>query len=97
MAKPRQIKNEILRLRDQNYTYDQIAKELNCSKSTVSYHCVRQDVNDIGLTKHKISEEMAEDIYSFCKEHKIKEAMAHFGLSESTIKKYKKKAPNDEG
>jgi transposase len=97
MAKPRNIKNEILRLRDQNYTYDQIVKELNCSKSTVSYHCVRQDVNDIGLTKHKISEEMANDIYEFCKDNKIKDAINHFGLSESTIKKYKKIAPNNEG
>ncbi len=33
------LKTEILHLREQGYTYDQIVDELNCSKGTVSYHC----------------------------------------------------------
>lgn len=31
-------KEQILKLREQGYTYNQICKELGCSKGTVSYH-----------------------------------------------------------
>lgn len=33
------LEKQILQLRSQGLTYDQIAKELGCSKSTISYHC----------------------------------------------------------
>lgn len=33
------LKTEILRLRTQGKTYDEISKELKCSKSIISYHC----------------------------------------------------------
>lgn len=33
-----QIKDEIKELRERGYSFQQIAKELNCAKSTVSYH-----------------------------------------------------------
>ena len=33
------LKEKILQLRGAGYTYDQIVKELGCSKGTVSYHC----------------------------------------------------------
>jgi hypothetical protein len=33
------MKEEILRLRSEGKTYDQICEILNCSKGTVSYHC----------------------------------------------------------
>ena len=36
---PRGIKKDILRLRSEGKTYQQIAKELNCSKGTIAYHC----------------------------------------------------------
>ena len=36
---PRGIKKDILRLRSKGKTYEQIAKELNCSKGTIAYHC----------------------------------------------------------
>lgn len=32
------LKNKILKLRESGYTYPQIQKELNCAKSTISYH-----------------------------------------------------------
>ncbi len=36
---PRGIKKDILRLRSEGKTYSQIAKELNCSRGTIAYHC----------------------------------------------------------
>lgn len=36
---PRGIKKDILRLRSEGKTYEQIAKELSCSKGTIAYHC----------------------------------------------------------
>ncbi len=36
------LKDDILKLRKVGKTYDQIIKELNCSKSTVSYHCTEK-------------------------------------------------------
>jgi orotate phosphoribosyltransferase-like protein len=36
---------KIIDLRKQGFSYTEIAKKLNCSKSTVSYHC-RQSSRD---------------------------------------------------
>lgn len=33
------MKESILKLREQGYTYNQIVAELGCSKGTVAYHC----------------------------------------------------------
>ena len=33
------LKNKILELRNKNYSYSQIQKELNCSKATICYYC----------------------------------------------------------
>ena len=33
------LKHKILELRIQGFSYDEISKELNCSKSTISFHC----------------------------------------------------------
>jgi hypothetical protein len=38
MGKPRHIAAEIIKLRDEGKTYDQIKAVLNCSKATISYH-----------------------------------------------------------
>ena len=38
MAAPRNIKNDIIRLRNQGLTYEAIVKRLGCSKSTICYH-----------------------------------------------------------
>ena len=38
MAKQRQLAAEIIKLREEGKTYDQIKAVLNCSKGTISYH-----------------------------------------------------------
>lgn len=39
MGKPRQIGQQILKLRQEGKTYDEIQNILNCSKGAISYHC----------------------------------------------------------
>jgi DNA invertase Pin-like site-specific DNA recombinase len=90
MARPRQIKSQILSLREQGKTYNEIAKELECAKSTINYHCKKYDLTDIGLKNVRIDSDTAEKIYEFCKHNSVADAVKHFGVSKSTIKKYKK-------
>lgn len=44
--KPKNIKDEILKLREEGISYNKISKILNCSKSTISYHCKKLDNNN---------------------------------------------------
>jgi len=90
MARPRQIKNQILSLREEGKTYNEISKELECAKSTINYHCKKYDLTDIGLKNVRIDSDTAEKIYEFCKHNSVADAVKHFGVSKSTIKKYKK-------
>lgn len=45
------LKEEILKLRNSGLSYNQIVKILGCSISTISYHCNKLGINDIGLFK----------------------------------------------
>jgi DNA invertase Pin-like site-specific DNA recombinase len=40
------MKEKILELRKLGFSYNEISKRLNCSKSTISYHCSKLDSND---------------------------------------------------
>lgn len=91
MAKPRQIGEAIISLRNAGRTYSQIAKELNCSKNTVNYHCEKANLTDIGFKKITVSDEIIEAIQKFLaiKGNTVKMAVKKFELSDSTIRKYK--------
>jgi hypothetical protein len=39
MGRPKNIKDEILELRDQGKSYNEIGEILGCSKANISYHC----------------------------------------------------------
>jgi len=45
MGKPRHIAAEIIKLREEGKTYDQIITVLNCAKSTISYHVGKGNEN----------------------------------------------------
>ena len=51
------LKEKIIKLREQGKTYNQIKKELNCSKGTISYHCSQITNNEKirNTNKEKIS------------------------------------------
>lgn len=90
MAIKRNLKPQILTLRNQGKSYREIQKELNCSKGTINYHCKENELTDIGMKVAPVDSAIKSEIADYCKEHTLLEASNHFGLSLSTIKKYKK-------
>lgn len=90
MGVKKNLGKEIIRLRvDENRSYPEIKKILNCSLGSIYYHCLKNDLSDTGKKKHAIPDEMKSQIQEFCKNNTIEKAMKHFNLSYSTITKYK--------
>jgi|688.fasta_scaffold97001_3 hypothetical protein len=90
MARPRQLKNQVLTLRAEGKSYRVIQKELNCSRGTINYHCKDNDMTDIGMKIHPLTNEIKIQIAEYCQSNTSLKASEHFGLSLSTIKKYRK-------
>lgn len=90
MAIRRNLKPQILTLRNQGKSYREIQRELNCSKGSINYHCKENDLTDIGMKVTPVDNSIKSEIAEFCKEHTLSEASNYFKLSLSTIKKYKK-------
>jgi len=90
MGAPRNLKNEIVRLRNEGKTYREIEKILQCSKGSINYNCKKTDLTDTGHKLHPISKETKQQIANFCKTNTSKVACLHFGLGLSSIKKYRK-------
>ena len=90
MARPRQLKNKVLTLRAEGKSYRAIQKELECSRGTINYHCKDNDMTDIGMKVHPLTKELKLQIAEFCETNTSVKGSEHFGLSLSTIKKYRK-------
>ena len=63
-------KGEIINLRKQGESYDEIKNKLGCSKSTISYHCKQEGFEDIGLEKDHREKEVSDE-----KKEKIKKPL----------------------
>lgn len=74
------LKENILLLKKEGLTYDEICEKLNCAKSTVSYHC-----SGLNNTVNKVSDDEKEKIKIYYKTHTILETVEKFGFSKSTI------------
>lgn len=85
------LKEQIIDLRKKGLSYNEIAEQLKCSKGSVSYHCEKVSLTNIGLRKDELKWEEIEKVKKFYKDHSLKETAACFGISFSTIKKYAKK------
>jgi hypothetical protein len=82
-------KENIILLRKQGKSYREIQKELNCSRSLISYFCKSEVLNDIGLySGKKLNEDEIERLKEFYKENSIEETMKEFGVGRSTVTKY---------
>jgi transposase len=90
MARPKGLKNQVLKLRAEGKSYRAIQKELNCSRGTINYHCKDNDMTDIGMKVHPLTNELKTQIAEFCQTNTSAKATEQFGLSLSTIKKYRK-------
>jgi len=60
-------------------------------RSTIHFHCSRSDTADIGTKHAELDAELKARISIYTRNHSLSEAMSHFGLSRSTIKRYKYK------
>lgn len=85
------LKDKIIELRNSGKTYKQISKELNCAKSTVSYHCVLNKIgNNIGNTRRLTIEEKENLQVLYDKFKSIKKVAKETGISSGTVFKYVK-------
>lgn len=81
------MKDEILKLRDEGKTYDEITKILGCSKSTISYHCNNSNRG----THNKIAEDIILGIREYYRTHTLIETSEYFNVSVATVQKYSEK------
>ena len=91
MARPRHLKNQVLSLRAEGKSYRAIQKELECSRGTINYHCKDNDMTDTGMKVYPLTKELKLQIAEFCQTNTSAKGSEHFGLSLSTIKKYRKR------
>jgi hypothetical protein len=84
----KKFKENILKLREDGLSYNEICEKLQCSKAIVSYHCKRWGLNDIGLCNYKITQDKIIEIKEYYKNHTKKETSLYFNIGLSTVGKY---------
>lgn len=84
------MKENILRLRNQGLTYNEIKSELGCSKGLISYHCRRAGLggditNDYNLIED-LSDSEKDEIKEFYKTNTYDEISDKYNISHETIR-----------
>ena len=82
------LKERILSLREKGFSYKKIADELKCSKATISYHCQRNSINNIGLRRLPLTDKEINEIKEYYKTHTAKDTSEKYDVSLTTIKTY---------
>jgi hypothetical protein len=80
------MKDEILKLRKEGKTYNEIKEITGASKATISYHCQKNGLDgriDGGGLKNKDIDEMKE----FYKTHTLDETSKKFNIGKTNLKK----------
>lgn len=82
-------KERIHKLRLENKSYSQIAKELDIAKSTVSFHCKSMGLNKpINNKSIKLDDKLIKKIRKYYKTHTLIETGKKYNVGLSTIIKY---------
>ena len=83
------LKEKILELRSDGKNYNEISVLLDCSKSTVSFHCNNNNLggNFVSKQRAKLTNIEIEELNQFYKDHTIEECMVKFNLEEC-LQKY---------
>lgn len=79
---------KVIELRKQRKSYNEISKELNISKSSVSYHCIKSGYNNIGLGHEVIDDEIILKLREYYLTHTVDETASKYNISKSSVKKY---------
>lgn len=77
------MKNKIIELRKNGLTINQIVEELNCAKSTVSYH-----INKVGLGRKTITNDLIRKMNEYYLTHSKVQTAKYFDVSVSSVTKY---------
>jgi len=83
------MKDEILKLRNEGKTYNEIQKTLNCSKGTISYYCGEsQKEKTIIRTRKRRENKLVRKIDSFKhrKSRNVRESVRRFNKRDNEIK-----------
>lgn len=84
------MKDKILNLRKNGYTYNEIIKELGCSKSTVSYYCRKNGISRYD-NSIKISNDLIEKMQLYYNEcNSSRKVSKKFNVSRNQVSKYVK-------
>ena len=83
------VKEEILKMREDGFSYREISKKIGCSRATISYHCKRWNLTDIGLNSGRDAKSKKIEIQEYYKNHTNKETAEFFNISESSVSRYK--------
>jgi DNA-binding CsgD family transcriptional regulator len=89
MANKRNLKNDIIELRNQGKSYREIQKILGCSRGTINYHCRIMDMVDTGKKVYPLGDDVKKSIAEYCKNNSLIATSKAFNLSISTINNYK--------
>lgn len=79
------MKENILKLRKEGKSVNEIINDLGCARSTVSYH-----FNNAGIGSVKIDSKLIDKINEYYLTHTKKETAIKFNIGESTVTKYTK-------
>lgn len=83
------MKEKILNLRKLGYSYKKIERELGCARSTISYHCRKNNLTPKSTIK--IDDNLIKNIISDRNYLTIKEISKKYGISISSVKKHTSK------
>jgi len=89
MSNKRNLKNDIVQLRNDGKSYREIQKILTCSRGTINYHCRNTGLVDTGKKVYALDNDMKKSIAEYCKSHSLVSTAKAFKLSLSTINNYK--------
>ena len=89
MSIKRNLKSDIVQLRNEGKSYREIQKLLNCSRGTINYHCRKTGMVDTGKKVYALDNDMKKNIAEYCKTHSLVATARAFKLSLSTIHNYK--------
>lgn len=81
------MKEKIIKLRKDGKTYNEIKKELGCSKSTISYHCRKLNISD-PVKDNKLSDSIIEGIKCDSVNLSTAEICEKYGIGETSVRKY---------
>lgn len=84
------MKDEILKLRNEGKTYNEIQKILNCSKGTISYYCGDNQKEKTNLRTRKRRENKLVkkiDSFKYRKSRNVQESIRRFNKRDNRIKR----------